>query len=444
MEFRWQVVALFVLCSCCCTSAFIPILHEVVTSFQSLGDAIAGNPQAARNRWHQYAEESVFGSGIYSAVTAISGDVDRATEIARGMGRATGKAIAGGGFFKDVPGLHELATAGESLGDIIGGGDTESARQRWESYVNSSLLGSGAVAVVKLVSGDEGAGEYGKAALVAGAKFAVSLASFATGVGVNVATGGLGTAAAVVIGGVAGGAVSATSTVVNQALSGEEINAGDVIGRGLFGATVSGVIKYASSRSAPATGAGAALARSETEAVLSRSSSADLSDLIGPGSPARHGVGLPPQAVAGTVAAEADALSAASTPRNFRTAESTPRSVASSGASGLRHAGEPMADIVRTASGAIDVDLTGGGVFQPQGEVVRIPFSLLVGGRDALDPHRLDVCRHGYSKGIKYPPIKVAPRGDGLFSIVDGHHRVAALMERGRDKINAIVVAARA
>ena len=54
-----------------------------------------------------------------------------------GMGRATGRAVCGGGLLSEVPGFKELDKCGKSLGDVIGGGDEESARKRWtEEYVN--------------------------------------------------------------------------------------------------------------------------------------------------------------------------------------------------------------------------------------------------------------------------------------------------------------------
>ena len=71
-----------------------------------------------------------------SAVHAIGGDTDEARRIAMGMGRATGRAVCGGGLLSEVPGFKELDKCGKSLGDVIGGGDEESARKRWtEEYV---------------------------------------------------------------------------------------------------------------------------------------------------------------------------------------------------------------------------------------------------------------------------------------------------------------------
>ena len=52
----------------------LPVVHEVTTSFQSLGDAITGDLDGAANRWNTYAEQSVIGSGVYAAVEAARGN----------------------------------------------------------------------------------------------------------------------------------------------------------------------------------------------------------------------------------------------------------------------------------------------------------------------------------------------------------------------------------
>ena len=78
----------------------------------------------------------------FSAHEARKGNKERARELGKGMGRATGKMILGGGILRDVPVFHELATCGESLGDMIGGGDQKSAEKRWDNYANQSFFGS--------------------------------------------------------------------------------------------------------------------------------------------------------------------------------------------------------------------------------------------------------------------------------------------------------------
>ena len=50
-------------------------------------------------------------------------------ELPKGSERATGQALLGGGLLKDVPVFHELATAGKSLGHMIGGANRQAAKR---------------------------------------------------------------------------------------------------------------------------------------------------------------------------------------------------------------------------------------------------------------------------------------------------------------------------
>ncbi|KAL3679966.1 hypothetical protein R1sor_022922 [Riccia sorocarpa] len=83
---------------------FIPFVHEVIVSVQCLGDVIKGHPERATERWIQYSEESILGSGIRSAIEASQNNHEEATRLARGMGLATLKAsgeavaVASGGM----------------------------------------------------------------------------------------------------------------------------------------------------------------------------------------------------------------------------------------------------------------------------------------------------------------------------------------------------------
>ena len=213
------------------SQAFIPIFHEVATAFQSLGDAITGNPEKARERWQTYAEESIIGSGIYAAVEAAKGNTDRAEEIAKGMGRATGQVLTGGGLLGDIPVFHELQTAGKSLGDMIGGGDHESARNRWKDYAEESVIGSGIYAAVEAANGNlERAEELAKGMGKATAKAAVEAAV----VGGAIATGGV---AGVIVGGLG----SVVENVVDSLVDGKEIDPGNLVGGGLLGGIAGGV-----------------------------------------------------------------------------------------------------------------------------------------------------------------------------------------------------------
>ncbi|KXS19713.1 glycoside hydrolase family 26 protein [Gonapodya prolifera JEL478] len=92
----------------------IPLFHEISTSFQSLGDVITGDV------------ESAIGGA------AANGDMEEATLLGKGMGRATGSALLLGEAFGGVPIFHELAVSGDSLGTMIGGDDDELARRHWK------------------------------------------------------------------------------------------------------------------------------------------------------------------------------------------------------------------------------------------------------------------------------------------------------------------------
>jgi len=114
----------------------VPVVHEVGTAFQSLGHLIVADTKKAKADWNNYAHESVIGSGVKALVHVAKGNPDKAEEYGKGCGRAFGQAVLGGGILKEVPVFKELSKCGKSLGDVIGGGDTEMARKRWtEEYV---------------------------------------------------------------------------------------------------------------------------------------------------------------------------------------------------------------------------------------------------------------------------------------------------------------------
>ena len=221
----------------------VPGVHEVGTTFASLGDVITGDQEKARERWENYAKESVVGSYVASVVELCKDNPDKAEEYLKGMGRATGKAVLGGGFLRDVPVFHELAVLGESLGDVIGGGDTESAKKRWETYVESSVIGGGIAGIAAKIDGDDEEAEKllkgcGKAALRCGVT--------AVGAAATAVTGGLavpyGVAASAATGAAVGGATGAGSTALVQFINkGKVDDAGAIVGNGLFGAFVGGV-----------------------------------------------------------------------------------------------------------------------------------------------------------------------------------------------------------
>ncbi|KAJ3280999.1 hypothetical protein HDU79_011169, partial [Rhizoclosmatium sp. JEL0117] len=73
----------------------IPLFHEVNTALDSLGDALFADTSKARERWERYAENSVVGSGVFAAVEAANGNIERARDLGVAMGRATGAAAVG-------------------------------------------------------------------------------------------------------------------------------------------------------------------------------------------------------------------------------------------------------------------------------------------------------------------------------------------------------------
>lgn len=139
----------------------VPVIHEAITGCMSLGHLATGDVEMAAAVWRDYRDESVLGSSIASAISACQGDVAEARRLAKGSGRATGQALLGGGLLSDVPLFKELSKCGRSLGDVIGGGDVESARRRWteewlrevddpnalpKAIVNASTAAAGLVA----------------------------------------------------------------------------------------------------------------------------------------------------------------------------------------------------------------------------------------------------------------------------------------------------------
>jgi len=236
---------------------------------------------------HSYAEESFFGSGVYAAFEASRGRRERARELGKGMGRATGKIICGGGVLRELPVLHELATCGESLGDMIGGGDDISAAKRWTSYAEASVVGSSIYAAVEAHHGNTPrAQELRQAVIHAGKKAGVTGVATAAVIGVTIASAGAAVPVAIAAGAATGGAVGAAATAGVQAIDGK-VNPGDVVGSALFGATagaIAGGVSAASRggaiKAASAAEAEAAVASRLAVGVVGSSSSALQSEML--------------------------------------------------------------------------------------------------------------------------------------------------------------------
>eukprot|EP01035_Chromulina_nebulosa_P024486 gene24486-31886_t len=128
----------------------IPVIHELLTSGLSLGHAICGDTNRAREVWCEYSEKSILGSGVYAAIVASNGDLDRANELGKGMLRATCGVLD---VSRSIPVLHEIAVASDSLSDAILG-ETDQAGDRWKHYIDDSLLGSFVYSAVEKVNGN--------------------------------------------------------------------------------------------------------------------------------------------------------------------------------------------------------------------------------------------------------------------------------------------------
>uniref|UniRef100_A0A0G4FDY8 RING-type domain-containing protein n=1 Tax=Chromera velia CCMP2878 TaxID=1169474 RepID=A0A0G4FDY8_9ALVE len=237
-----------------------PVLHEVGTAFVSLGDALTGKPERARERWQEYAKHSVMGSGVMWAVTG-SRRREEAPEYRAGFLRALGSAAAGGGALSNVPVFHELATAGESLGELMAEGDGEAARRVWEDYAENSFFGSGVQALRHIKEDPEEASRLGRNCGLSLVRGVAEGGSAVAVVSATVLTGGAGAAVAVPLGasvGLAGGALSATACQAAQPeFSGnlKQLDGGAIIGGALFGSAAGAAAGAVSAAAAASRGA---------------------------------------------------------------------------------------------------------------------------------------------------------------------------------------------
>jgi hypothetical protein len=76
--------------------ANLPVFHELCTAVSSLGHAVTGNTQSARDVWKGYAEKSVVGSICYALHEKRNGNNKRARELMKNCGEATAGACAEG------------------------------------------------------------------------------------------------------------------------------------------------------------------------------------------------------------------------------------------------------------------------------------------------------------------------------------------------------------
>eukprot|EP01083_Nonionella_stella_P060072 157083_1 len=215
----------------------VPVIQEVGTSFASLGDVINNDPEKARKRWKNYSKQSVIGSGVMATHYAVHNDMEKAKECGKGMGRATGHALAGGGVFDNVPVFQEVSHAGQSLGHCMAG-ETKEAQETWsKEYINKS-----AIALNVQGKHKEAGTAWGSAGITVG----VVAACAATGA----AAAPLGAAAAVSMGAVAGAAGNVGENFAQAAIKKEDVDIGATIGSGMFGAVAGGVGGYVGAKEA--------------------------------------------------------------------------------------------------------------------------------------------------------------------------------------------------
>lgn len=124
------------------TMGNIPVVQETKVGLGLASDYISGDHKRAKRRRQEYLDQSVIGSSVAAMVHLSEGDHEKARTSAKGLARATGRAVLLGGAFDAVPGFQELSKCGASLGDAMAG-DCKAARLRWtEEYARQSCIGS--------------------------------------------------------------------------------------------------------------------------------------------------------------------------------------------------------------------------------------------------------------------------------------------------------------
>jgi len=188
-----------------------------------------------RRVWNEYAERSIVGSGVYSTIEACKGNHERARCLGQGMGRATAGILV---ISRNIPILHEIAVASDSLGDCIAG-EPGKAVEHWKQYVENSVIGSCGAALNASIRSNEAEASRllvncGKTLLKAGMEGVVLTATVVTAGAA--APAGLFVAASSTA--VASSATTTASFICSAALDGKlnEMTVGDIIGTSLAAA----------------------------------------------------------------------------------------------------------------------------------------------------------------------------------------------------------------
>jgi len=178
----------------------VPVIHEIVTSANSIGSFVTGDLLKTRQAWKDYSKESVIGSTVKAGAHAVKGDSCRAKKAIKGAGRATGHALVGGGLLPEsIPIFKELNKAGKAFGDVITG-DVEQAKKRFTEELKNEYKDPKFLQIM-----------------------ALDLAATATSIAVAICTAGLGTLAFVAAN---AGSSAAAGAAVNAADQGIDILAG--------------------------------------------------------------------------------------------------------------------------------------------------------------------------------------------------------------------------
>ncbi|KAJ1553109.1 hypothetical protein HK405_008923, partial [Cladochytrium tenue] len=213
--------------------AKLPIIHEVFTGISFLSCYFTGPRDLARERGEQYLAESVVGSLVHGAVLKASGKHDEARKALKGAARATGQAICLSGLDMKVPVLHELSTAGRSLGHAMAG-DMQSASAEWTVNHRSEAV-LGALVASCIEKNTEERSRLLKRARNNLGQAAVNVTTTGVVIGTTVATGGMAVGAAAVCTGAVGAFAGVVSNVACAKINGDKIVPGDVLTAAIIG-----------------------------------------------------------------------------------------------------------------------------------------------------------------------------------------------------------------
>lgn len=155
-------------CNMVAVSRSIPVLHEIAVASDSLGDLCMGDTAAARDRWAEYAHNSVGGAGVHSIVALSRGDKRKAQDLLQNCGK---KALAAGMEAAVVAATAvtagaaaplgvgaaaactALATSAASTGAAVGSAALDGREIKAGEVVGAALNGAAAGALAGTIAG---------------------------------------------------------------------------------------------------------------------------------------------------------------------------------------------------------------------------------------------------------------------------------------------------